>query len=75
MIVEVNFHECAVRGFHVSMDNELNIVCNNLVNTIYEATKKATVAPSTPNPRPPENATTDGIIFSTPRMTNKYGSQ
>ena len=43
--------------WHFSMDNELNIVCNNLVNTIYEATKKATVAPSTPNPRPPKNAT------------------
>ena len=27
------------------------------MNTIYEATKKATVAPSTPNPRPPENTT------------------
>jgi hypothetical protein len=42
--------------WHLTMDSELNMVCDCLVDTIYKATKQASITPNTPTCRYPQEA-------------------
>jgi hypothetical protein len=60
--------------WHLTMDSELNMVCDYLVDTIYKATKQASITPNTPTCRYPQEANKNGKTFFTTKMTSKYGN-